>query len=155
MKTTLRFKTRFYVTWNKMLIALLGILGFSTSCAKMYGTPVPVYGVSVVKFVLNGTVKSKPTDQPIRNIRVIMVNDTAYSDSLGEFKVSTQLATSERKFPLLLKDVDSTLNGSYHDLETTVTFYTGIHEGSGGTYTKDTLIYLAPKKYWTPGSEKG
>ncbi|MCX6250028.1 MAG: radical SAM-associated putative lipoprotein [Bacteroidetes bacterium] len=147
MNTKSFWRKTFYFTWNKLLIALLGILGFATSCGeKMYGTPVPVYGVPVVKFVLNGTVKSKPTDQPIRNIRVIMYNDTAFSDSLGGFQVTTQLATGERQFPLSLKDIDSTLNGSYQDLETTVTFYTGIHEGSGGTYTKDTLIYLVPKK---------
>ena len=148
MKTKPTFRLRFYFTWNKMLITLLGILGFAAACKKplMYGTPVPVYGVPAVKFVVNGTVKSSASHQPVQEIRVIMFNDTAFSDSVGGFRITATLYTSERKFPISLTDVDSTLNGSYHDLETFVSFYGGIHEGSGGTYTKDTLIYLIPKK---------
>src|SRR5208283_4387080 len=112
--------------YNAVIALLLAFLGFTVSCGKLeYGTPsVPYteYGTPNAKFIVKGEVESSQTDQPIKNIRVIMQRDSVLTDSTGHYQVDSYGFPVLRTFSIKFHDIDGNLNGEYFDLDTIVVF---------------------------------
>ena len=156
MKTKIN---RFFLSHsNKMLLILLGILGFSISNCKKeeLHNQATEYGTPSATYIVNGTIKSKLTNQPIKNIRTIIhrgYGDSTLSNQEGKFIISAHGSGDSNKetFSFSFKDIDDTLNGNYKNIDTTITFTNNKftrgdgHWYKGGTQ-KDVEIFLEPKK---------
>ena len=110
-------KTKILKICNRQIIFLLSVLGFalaSNQCAAQYGAP-------PAQFELKGFVKTEKKS-PIKNIRIIIKNDTIYSDSNGYFKYKTfdNDRNEKKMFDLNFTDVDGIENGSYLQQNTKV-----------------------------------
>lgn len=136
---------RFY---NAIIVSLLALLGFACS----NGTAPVEYGSPSAKFIVNGNVSSAETNEPVRNIRVVMQNDTAYTDQEGSYQVADNWGFStDQTYIIKFTDIDNELNGAYHAIDTVVVFndpeFTG---GDGKWYSGETTkildIKLTPKK---------
>src|SRR5665648_547723 len=107
-----KVKTKFYKTSNSIILGLLALLGFASSCEKEPNSMVE-YGTPSAKFIVNGKVNSKDTNTPIKNIRVIMNRDTSFSDSEGHYQVIENNGFPDNQtFQINFQDVDSTVNGA-------------------------------------------
>lgn len=113
--------------YSLFISAVLYILGYSTSCTKEYGTPIPMYGVQGTKYIVNGIVKSDDSlNQIIPDIKVTMLNNVTTSDSTGNYHAESQEFSQNNTYPLKFEDVDGTANGEYLTKDTTVTFQNNI-----------------------------
>ena len=133
--------------YNAVIIAFLALLGFSCS-----NDPVDEYGTPSAKFIVNGNVLSEESNEPVRNIRVVMQNDTAYTDQEGNYQVADNWGfPTDQTYIIKFSDIDNELNGAYHAIDTVVEFndpeFTG---GDGKWYSGETTkildIKLTPKK---------
>ncbi len=108
-------KTKILQLFNKQLVFLLSVLGFSlasTQCAAQYGAPPSFNSYSRIK----GVIKSEE-NIPIKNIRVVIDNDTTYTDSNGVFKftlLADEWYEKAHQADLLIVDVDGKQNGVYY-----------------------------------------
>ena len=138
---------RLFNSYNKVIIGLIGVLGFTLACEETriaYGTP-------SAEFAVNGQVTSKDTDKAISNIRVIMELDTTFTDIEGNYQVSNWGFPKNQTYTLLFQDTDNELNGEFHNVDTLVEFRNpDFVNGDGawfeGTATKDFNVKLTPKK---------
>ena len=105
MKTKLTDKKR------KILRKIYGALSLSSALfifQACYGTPKDFgYDVSI-----QGSVKSKTTNQPISGIKVSIDNQPQYevTDNIGKFKIYTSSAS---EYKIKFEDIDSIKNGSF------------------------------------------
>lgn len=143
---------------NSVIVLVISLLGFTTSCVED-----PEYGTPTASYSVRGKVESAVSHQPIPDIIVEMrvineqddepgrLADTGFSYN-GDFHV--ELYDWPRKdytFQLKFTDTDGALNGEYESLDTTVVFndskYTG---GDGSWYSgyveKEINIQLNPKE---------
>ncbi|MBN2892694.1 MAG: radical SAM-associated putative lipoprotein [Bacteroidales bacterium] len=111
------FKRIFLGKINKSLLAFIGILGFTAGCF-----PKMEYGSPSADFILKGDVKSANTEQPIKNIQVVMNYDTTQTDENGNFTLSFKDFPQEHDVTVYFNDVDSSLNGDYQNKEQDVHF---------------------------------
>jgi len=117
-----KLKNRSYKTSNAIIFGLLALLGFTSSCNKEPNSKVE-YGTPSAKFIVNGKVKSKDSNAPIKNIRVVMNRDTSFTDSEGIYQVVENNGFPDNQtYNIKYQDVDSTRNGEYKDLDTIVEF---------------------------------
>jgi putative lipoprotein (rSAM/lipoprotein system) len=133
---------------NALISGCLTLLGFSCDLVNHrveYGTP-------NAKFIVNGTVTSAESDEVVQNIRVIMKNDTAFTDNEGNYTVSEEWAfPTDQTYTLQFQDIDNELNGTFNNKDTIVEFKNPefVH-GDGHWYegesTKEFDIKLTPKK---------
>ncbi len=132
-------KNKFYKTSNAIILGLLALLGFASSCEKWPNTKAE-YGTPSAKFIVNGKVNSKETNSPIKNIRVIMNRDTSYTDSEGHYQVNEINGfPNNQTFQINFQDIDSTINGDYNDLDTIVEFTNPqFVNGDGNWYAGET-----------------
>ncbi|MFW5657044.1 MAG: radical SAM-associated putative lipoprotein [Bacteroidota bacterium] len=138
---------KFFKAYNGLLAVILALLGFSTSCEETrveYGTP-------SAKFIVNGTIESKESSKPIKNLRVVMQYDTTYSDGDGNYQVAVTDFPDDQDFQLEVADVDGPENGDYQDLDTIVQFRNPeFINGDGDWYSGETQqeinIKLNPKE---------
>ncbi len=114
-------KNKFYKTSNVIIWGLMAFFGFASSCNKLPNFKTE-YGTPHAKFIVNGKVAAIGTNTPIENIRVIMSRDTSFTDSQGKYQVSNTDFPANQTFQINFKDVDSTANGDYKSLDTTVEF---------------------------------
>ena len=121
-------------TENKILLLILGILGFSTSCVPF----VAEYGCPQAEFILTGKVKSAVNQQAIKNIQVVMAYDTVYTDENGNYKVQTENYPEYDKFTVYFNDIDSTQNGHFKNKETDVNFSSEDLSGGDGNWDEGT-----------------
>lgn len=110
---------------NKQIVFMLSLLGFSlaaTQCAAQYGAPTTFRAVRG-----NVTIHSRD-NKPIANIRVIVENDTYYSDSDGNvrFVLYRNEMSDQQGFMLHFDDIDGAKNGTY--------------------YSQDKMFFLKPKE---------
>ena len=140
-------KNRYLRFYNAIIVALLACLGFSCS-----NDPVDEYGTPSAKFIVNGNVSSEESNEPVRNIRVVMQNDTAYTDQEGNYQVADNWGfPADQTYIIKFTDIDNELNGAYQSIDTVVEFndpeFTG---GDGNWYSGETTkildIKLTPKK---------
>jgi putative lipoprotein (rSAM/lipoprotein system) len=134
-------KIRFYKTSNAIILGLLALLGFSTSCNIIryeYGTP-------QADFIVKGKVTSSTTGNPIQNIRVIMKRDstnpygpgdTTFTDNEGNYHETLSAFPKNQTFQLVFQDVDSAANGDYQGKDTTVQFTDPKFNGGDGSWYK-------------------
>jgi len=140
-------KVRLLKTYNWIIAGLLSILGFASSC-----DPKDEYGTPSAKFIVNGKVTSSETHQPIEHIQVVMGNDTSYTNAKGEYQVADPYGFPvDQTYPIGFKDVDGSVNGSFHDLDTLVEFIDPVfQDGDGhwnrGETSRNLDVDLTPKK---------
>jgi putative lipoprotein (rSAM/lipoprotein system) len=142
-----KVEIRFFKTYNAFLGILLAFFGFAVSCSKPmeYGTP-------SARFIVNGKVESSETNNPIRNVQVILEGDTAFTDSTGHYRVvNAHGFPGSQTFPIRFHDTDGNLNGEFTNLDTTVVFkdpqfINGDGHWYSGETTKEFDIKLSPKK---------
>jgi hypothetical protein len=106
---------------SKVIALLLALLGFSTACHKASDSPVE-YGSPHADFLLNGSIKSALTGNPIGNIQLIMERDTALTNSNGTFSLKVTDFPITHSYLVKISDIDGIANGSYAEKDTTVTF---------------------------------
>lgn len=110
-------KTKFLQLFNKQLVFLLSVLGFSlasTQCAAQYGAiPTPYYST----YKGRGVIKTEE-NVPIKNIRVVVEDDTLFTDSNGVFSFTLKkegwVEDPGYKAELLIVDIDGKENGVYY-----------------------------------------
>ena len=111
-------KFKIYKTSNALILAILALLGFSSSCNKPaeYGTP-------SADFIINGKVLSNQNDSVIPNIRVTLYSDTQYTDNSGKYTfIKRDIPPTNQTFPIKFQDIDSIENGEFSNLDTIVKF---------------------------------
>ena len=126
---------------NKLISLLLTILGFGAVCSIgscAYGTPLE-YGTPHATYKVQGSVKSEVTSSNLSYIRVVMGEDTTFTDESGNYQVENIDFPDDQVFLLEFKDIDGDFNGDYQPLDTIVEFidpeFSG---GSGGWYSGET-----------------
>lgn len=155
MKTILlKIKSLFNNNENKILITILGILGFSSACKNIL--PVAEYGVPIAEYILLGKVSNAQNSNPVKGIQVIMTEeysnaDTAYTDSDGNYTLSTTDYPDNLTFQVFVNDIDSTLNGSFQNRTLSVSFSEDqLVDGDGkwdyGSVTKTLNIEISPSE---------
>jgi putative lipoprotein (rSAM/lipoprotein system) len=139
---------------NALISGCLTLLGFSCDLVN----PRVEYGTPNAKFIVNGTVTSVETEEPVENIRVIMKNDsimksdTAYTDNEGKYEVVDEGAfPTNQTYTIQFQDFDLESNGAFNDKDTLVEFKDPeFSHGNGHWYegetTKELEIKLTPKK---------
>lgn len=96
---------------------LIGGLSFTTALfvfQACYGPPQGRYDI-----LINGQVKDKQTGEPIKGVKVSVdsTSQYTYANEIGKFSFYVQdVGNIKIKF----EDVDSTLNGSYNNRDTTI-----------------------------------
>lgn len=115
-------------------MSLLGFSSVCNSCATDYGVEPDEYGSPYATFKVTGTVESKETSESIENIRVIFAKqDTVFTDENGEYVVSSETGFTD-EVHISFEDIDSTQNGSYSSVDTTVDFSSSEFTGQDGWY---------------------
>jgi len=137
----------FLKAYSKLIAGLIAMLGYAMSCESMdeYGTP-------SAKFIVNGNVSSLETNLPVKNIRVIMQADTAFTDADGNYQVVDKWGFPEdQSYAIRFQDIDFEANGTFQDLDTTLefndpTFINGDGDWYSGETSKKLDVKLNPKK---------
>ncbi len=152
-------KLKMYSLYAKIISFCLTLLGFS-SCAKdspgenivEYGTPSASYKVTgkVVGgydgfMPMYGVPSTGYTKKPIKNIRVVMIQDvpessyfrgdTVFTNAEGKFEV-TKHEFPHNKYKIKLQDVDGSENGLFNDQEQTIEFKNSDYKGGHGGWNK-------------------
>jgi len=136
--------------FDKIIVAILGVLGFSItlhSCLVAYGVPSADYE-------FKGTVTDKVNSKPIPNIRVIHLDrgDFAFTNAEGKyaFNYKDDLFDS---FHLMVEDIDGEENGGdfeSQEIKVEITRADQVKKGKEnwdwGKYVKTVNIELEHKK---------
>jgi putative lipoprotein (rSAM/lipoprotein system) len=137
--------------YSFILSIILGILGIQTGCNNAeYGTPIAEYGTPSAKFIITGYIVSDSTDVPIPNIKVNITLDSTSSNANGSYSVQANAFPETQTFNIHFRDIDDSLNGSYKDLDTTITFQNPqFSNGDGDWYagetSKEINVKIKPK----------
>ena len=128
-------KRALFKKYNTLLSFLLSVLGFGaagsiSSCE--YGTPAVEYGTPLATFIVNGSVRSEVSSDNIPGIRVVMGEDTAYTDESGNYQVENMSFPGDQTFLVEFKDLDGDINGEYQALDTIVEFVDPEFSGGSG-----------------------
>jgi len=104
---------------KKWIRKIIGGLSFTTALfvfQACYGTPQD-FGLDLL---LEGQVKSKTTGLPIKGIKVSVMDNTQHTitSNDGRFSFYTEMMADMK---ILFEDIDSTLNGSFHNSDTLLT----------------------------------
>lgn len=116
-----------------MIGLLLSILGFGAACSLgscEYGT-IAEYGTPHATFKVKGSVTSETTTDNLPNIRVVMGEDTSYTDGSGNYLVQNIEFPKDQVFLVEFNDVDGEANGAYEPLDTIVEFVNPEFTGGG------------------------
>lgn len=131
----------------KLISMLLAMLGFAGACKNnsvKYGSP-------EADFILNGTVKSLTSLQPIAGINIKMNGYEANTNSNGTFTITIRDFPEDQEYPLLLHDNDSMTDGHFLDKDSVAVFpginFTG---GDGEFYEGTEEINMEIKMYPKP-----
>jgi putative lipoprotein (rSAM/lipoprotein system) len=143
---------------NALISGCLTLLGFSCDLVN----PRMEYGTPNAKFIINGTVTSEETEDPVKNIRVVIkrdtthsnnwVPDTTFTDKDGKYKYTDEGAFPvDQTYSIQFQDIDNLTNGYFENMDTTVEFKNPeFSHGNGHWYEGETNkefdIQLTPKK---------
>ena len=113
---------------NKLIYAILSLLGLATACSKHHdeGGEVCMYGTPTVTFSVKGHVTDEK-GQPIEGIRVsVQLYKATFTDAQGQFAFKKQqmIGMSSDRFieELEFRDVDGEANGSFENRTVPVAF---------------------------------
>lgn len=147
-----KIKRNALIRYNKIIAAILGILGISTSCDPIF---VAEYGTPYAIFKINGTIENTLNSDNIENIRVIIGDewhdaDSVLTDATGSFALNYNGFGGEENIYLSIKDIDGAANGEFQDLDTIIQFNDPVFiDGDGSWYmgetSKTVSIKLKPK----------
>ena len=155
--TPIKFK--FLKSYNSLIILLISILGFSTSCEN--DEPLVMYGSPNATFIVKGKIESAETNNLIPDIIVemrevfeqegSMLTATGFSRFNGEYIVDMIASPKDLTLQLKFTDTDGALNGEYESLDTTIVFQDPkFTNGDGSWYRgfaeKELNIKLKPKQ---------
>ena len=157
-------KLKFLKSSNSLIVLLISILGFSSSCKKeesryMYGSP-------HASFIITGKVESAATNTMIPEIIVemrsiknyqdgqsyIRLVATGFGDSVdGSYNLLDTNTPDDNTYQIKFIDIDGALNGEYETLDTTVVFNKPKFTGGDGSWdygytTQELNVKLKPKK---------
>ncbi|MEA3480251.1 MAG: radical SAM-associated putative lipoprotein [Bacteroidota bacterium] len=127
-------KRAFLKKHNTLISFLLSILGFGTVCSLNsceYGAPIVEYGTPHATFKVKGSVKSEMTSGTLPGIRVVMGEDTAFTDESGSYQVENIDFPNDQVFLVEFRDIDGETNGEYQPLDTIVEFVDPEFSGGG------------------------
>jgi putative lipoprotein (rSAM/lipoprotein system) len=126
-------KLKFLNSYNSLILFILSLLGFSTSCKKeepllMYGTPHATFSiVGEVKSATDGKVipeiiveVRKEYNEETGLVRVLV--ETGFSEDNGKYNVMIGDDPVDQTYQLIFTDTDGALNGEFESLDTTVVF---------------------------------
>lgn len=140
------------IKYNILIAFILSLLGMGSACIMggcEYGTPAEEYGTPTAHFKVYGNVSSEagPT---IQGIRVVMQNDTTFTDSKGNYQVLAESFPEEQQFLVSFNDMDGEENGRFQAKDTLINFENPKFEkGDGSWYkgeaSKKTDIRLNPE----------
>ena len=128
-------KTKLLIISNKVLSALISLLGIGTFFSINNCESSVEYGTPHASYKVNGKVLSQ-TEQPVPNVRVTMDYDTAYTDIDGKYEVNTNASPGTDTFNIQFEDIDGEQNGLYFDVDTSVAFEDPEFEGGDGNWYK-------------------
>lgn len=134
-----RIKTSLLKRYNVFLGLLLSLLGFGAACSLNsceYGTPAVEYGTPYATFKVKGTVKSEVTSSAIPDIRVVMGNDTTFTDESGNYNVSYTEFPKDQSFVVEFDDIDGDVKGAHQPLDTIVEFKDPTFSGGTGGWDR-------------------
>lgn len=121
--------------YNVLISTLLSILGFGAACSLgscEYGTPAAEYGTPYATFKVTGNVKSAENSDVLPHIRVVMGEDTAFTDEEGKYQVANKHFPGDQIFLVEYTDVDGEANGEYQPLDSIVEFKNPEFSGGSG-----------------------
>ena len=121
--------------YNTLISILLSILGFGAACSLSsceYGIIAVEYGTPNATFKVKGSVKSEETSNNLPYIRVVMGEDTAFTDESGNYHVENIDFPDDQTFLVEFKDIDGETNGEYEPLDTIVEFIDPEFSGGSG-----------------------
>jgi putative lipoprotein (rSAM/lipoprotein system) len=125
--------------YNTLLSYLISILGFGAACSISsceYGSPIVEYGTPHATFKVVGKVRSDATDSNLPHIRVVMRDDTNFTDEQGNYHVESIDFPDDQTFLVEFKDIDGEANGEYQPLDTLVEFVDPEFSGGSGAWDK-------------------
>lgn len=123
-------RIKFLKSFNALITGILAILGFAATCE-----PRVEYGSPSAEFIVNGKVTAAGTEVPIKNIRVTMQGDTAYTNDDGRYEVSDRWGfPTNQTYDIRFQDIDNEANGEYQDLDTIVEFIDPVFTGGDGNW---------------------
>ena len=153
-------KNLFLKHFDKIILALLGCIGFLTGCS-IINPPVAEYGVPSAEFIIKGTVTDSISSTPIPKIRIISGDsaaysyplfDTVYTDAEGKYQTSIRAFPVEsRTTHLKIDDIDGVQNGGDFQSKTVKVAFTSLdwtekHSGwNSGSLLNITNIKLKKK----------
>ncbi|MDR2361839.1 MAG: radical SAM-associated putative lipoprotein [Prevotellaceae bacterium] len=133
---------------NAIIAGLLALLGFA-SCVENAPNE---YGTPSAKYRINGRVTAAESNQPVREIKVVMREDShwgldgeplwysldsAWTDASGNYHVvANTISIDEAAFQLEFSDTDGDANGAYRDTTVTVVFTDPVFTGGDGHWYK-------------------
>jgi putative lipoprotein (rSAM/lipoprotein system) len=121
--------------YNTLISFLLSILGFGAACSLSsceYGAPYYEYGTPHATFKVIGSVEAEATSNKLPYIRVVMGDDTAFTDESGNYQVGNRDFPDDQVFLVEFKDIDGETNGEYQPLDTIVEFIDPEFSGGSG-----------------------
>lgn len=153
-------KIKIYSLYSKLISFCLVALGFS-SCEG--NDPVDEYGAPSAKYKVSGKVVSEDTKEPIKNIRIVMIEDvdeskypdlqgdTVYTNTEGKFEMGEHFYYPLDKFKIKIQDADGEENGEFEDKQQTIEFQKSDYKGGSGWYEGEAqkdmgTIELTPKQ---------
>ena len=114
--------------YDKIIIGILGIVGFLTGC-NLINPPLVEYGTPTADYEIKGTVTDSITSTPIAEARVIITRSQTYitndstatridtlaikeTDSAGKYDIAMQqFPLEDITFEVKIEDVDGSANG--------------------------------------------
>jgi len=136
-----KIQTGFLKRSNSFIGLILSLLGFSAACSLSsceYGSPVVEYGTPHATFIVRGDVKSETDSSAIPNIRVVMNNDTTYTNESGIYQVENMEFPKDQALLVQFEDTDGATFGEYQPLDTIVEFIDPQFSGGSGSWDAGT-----------------
>ena len=133
--------------YSFFLSLILSLLGVQVACDRP-----DEYGCPTANFKIQGSIQSDSTGNKIQNICITNGQyDSVYSDPNGFYQIQTSGPPLDTvTFQIHFTDIDSTQNGNFQNLDTTVEFdnpqfTNGDGDWDAGETSKEFNVKLKPK----------
>ena len=125
---------KFLKSYNALIVVILSLLGFATSCFK----PMTDYGIPSANYTIKGKIVLSVDTSALSNIQVKIEADSVKSDVNGNYQIIKSGVGVNTSYIVQFRDVDGTANGEIAPLDTFVKF------NDGGT-VKELDVKLKPQ----------
>lgn len=129
-------KRIYFKIYSRFLTLISSCLGLGitiglNSCAPEYGPPADYYQNADYKVF--GKITDK-NDSGIGGIRIIMKDDTSFSDSSGKYEIIHNTRPRYDYFVVSYDDVDGIQNNKFHSKDTIISFENPDYKNGNGDY---------------------